>query len=53
MKPAHDGKSTQLFLDYFEDLQMSIPSSLMNWVTKTAVPEFIKRVSAQAKAYKQ
>jgi len=53
MKTAADGKSTQLFLDYFEDLQMSIPTTLMNWVTKTAVPEFIKKVSAQAKAYKQ
>jgi len=53
MRPAKDGQSTQLFLDYFEDLQMSIPTSLMNWVTKTAVPDFIKRVSERAKAYKQ
>eukprot|EP01125_Pyxidicula_operculata_P022190 TRINITY_DN8951_c0_g1_i1.p1 TRINITY_DN8951_c0_g1~~TRINITY_DN8951_c0_g1_i1.p1 ORF type:complete len:217 (-),score=40.14 TRINITY_DN8951_c0_g1_i1:64-663(-) len=49
-----DGKgNTLLFMDYFDDPQMSIPSSLMNWVTKTALPQFISRLNSTAVKYHQ
>jgi len=50
---ADEGKSVRIFMDYFEDLKMSIPNWLVNWVTKTAVPEFLKKLSAQAKIYQE
>jgi len=37
---ADNNSSTWLFMNYFADFKMSIPTYLYNWVTKTGVPEY-------------
>jgi len=41
----------QTFLETFDDPQLSLPSWVISWVTKTAIPKFMTRLNVECTAY--
>jgi len=50
MKP-HEKEHTKFGIHYFDDMKGSIPKVLINWVSKTAVPQFINQTAKVAREY--
>jgi hypothetical protein len=51
IRATEDGK-TKLFLDSYEDSQLSIPTWAMKWVTEKALPSFLQTLVAKSLEYK-
>jgi hypothetical protein len=49
--PTEDGK-TKLFLDSYEDSQLSIPTWAMKWLTEKALPSFLNTLVEKCLVYK-
>ncbi|KAF9930592.1 hypothetical protein FBU30_000295 [Linnemannia zychae] len=44
MVPSEDGKGCYVWFGYFDDPKGHIPSSIVNWATKSGIPGFLKGI---------
>ncbi|KAF9365451.1 hypothetical protein BGX34_009976 [Mortierella sp. NVP85] len=44
MVPSEDGKGCYVWFGYFDDPKGHIPSSIVNWATKSGIPGFLKAI---------
>ncbi|KAG0003427.1 hypothetical protein BGZ65_001722 [Modicella reniformis] len=44
MAPSDDGKGCYVWFGYFDDPKGHIPSSIVNWATKSGIPAFLKAI---------
>ncbi|KAF9287527.1 hypothetical protein BGZ74_001068 [Mortierella antarctica] len=44
MVPSEDGKGCYVWFHYFDDPKGHIPSSIVNWATKSGIPGFLKGI---------
>ncbi|KAF8927678.1 hypothetical protein EDD21DRAFT_368607 [Dissophora ornata] len=44
MIPSEDGKGCQVWFGYFDDPKGHIPSSIVNWATKSGIPGFLRGI---------
>jgi len=50
LRETPDGKC-ETFMEAYDDPQLSLPSWLVSWVTKTALPKFMNKLNAECTAY--
>uniref|UniRef100_A0A6B2LIZ2 Phosphatidylcholine transfer protein n=1 Tax=Arcella intermedia TaxID=1963864 RepID=A0A6B2LIZ2_9EUKA len=46
-----DNGMCQTFIEHYDDPQINAPSWLLNWVTKTAIPKFMSKLTVECKKY--
>ncbi|KAG0301813.1 hypothetical protein BGZ98_008025 [Dissophora globulifera] len=44
MVPSEDGQGCHVWFGYFDDPKGHIPSSIVNWATKSGIPAFLKAI---------